>query len=63
MIHVLERSHVAEELRARAERGATVVVVSHDPEDFHDVIDRVVVFGEQTVRELTHEEIHELVER
>ena len=56
------RPVIAKELRARADRGVTVVVVSHDPEDFHEVIDRVVAMGEHPVRDLTHDEIHDLQE-
>jgi zinc transport system ATP-binding protein len=52
------RPVVADELRSRADRGATVVVVTHDPEDFHEVVDRIVVMGEGTSRELAHEEFH-----
>jgi len=52
------RPVVAGELRRRADRGATVVVVTHDPEDFHDVVDRIVLLGEGAPRELAHEEFH-----
>jgi zinc transport system ATP-binding protein len=56
------RPVIAHELRARAERGRTVVVVSHDPEDFHAVIDRVIDMADERVRELTHEEVHSMLE-
>jgi zinc transport system ATP-binding protein len=52
------RPVVAEELRRRADQGATVVVVTHDPEDFHDVVDRIVLLGEGSPRELAHDEFH-----
>jgi len=52
------RPVIADELRGRADRGATVVVVTHDPEDFHHVVDRIVLLGEGPVRELAHEEFH-----
>jgi len=57
------RPVIAQELRARAERGRTVVVVSHDPEDFHAVIDRVIDMADDRVRELTHEEVHTMLGR
>jgi ABC-type Mn2+/Zn2+ transport system ATPase subunit len=56
------RPVIAHELRARAERGRTVVVVSHDPEDFHAVIDRVIDMADERVRELTHDEVHSMLE-
>jgi ABC-type sulfate/molybdate transport systems ATPase subunit len=34
------------------------VVVTHDPEDFHEVVDRIVVMGEAPPRELAHEDFH-----
>ena len=52
------RPVIADELRGRADRGATVVVVTHDPEDFHHVVDRIVVMGEGNLRELAHDEFH-----
>ncbi len=59
------RPAIAKELRGRADRGATVVAVSHDPEDFHDVVDRVIALGDdpERMRELTHRELHALIER
>jgi zinc transport system ATP-binding protein len=55
------RPVMAGELRGRADRGATVVVVTHDPEDFHQVVDRIVLLGEGPLRELGHDEFHEAV--
>ena len=52
------RPVMAGELRARADRGATVAVVTHDPEDFHQVVDRIVLLGEGPIRELGHDEFH-----
>jgi len=55
------RPVMAGELRGRADRGATVVVVTHDPEDFHRVVDRIVLLGEGPLRELGHDEFHAAV--
>ncbi len=52
------RPVVVDELKGRAEGGATVVVVTHDPEDFHHVVDRIVLLDEGTLRELAHDEFH-----
>jgi len=52
------RPALAEELRRRADVGATVVVVSHDPDDFHRVSDRILVADEGELRQITHEEFH-----
>ena len=52
------RPRLAAELRARADAGATVVAVSHDPDDFHAVLDRILVIADGTIRELTHEQFH-----
>jgi len=56
------RPQVAAELRRRADAGATVVVVSHDPDDFHDVCDRILVIDRGRVRQVTHAEFHLHVE-
>ena len=53
------RPAIAAELRARADAGATVVAVSHDPDDFHHVCDRILVVGGGTLRPITHEEFHD----
>ena len=53
------RPRLAAELRARADRGATVLAVSHDPDDFHAVLDRILVITEGTIRQFTHEQFHE----
>src|SRR5919201_4935951 len=55
------RPVMAGELRRRTDTGATVVVVTHDPEDFHDVVDRIVLLGEGPLRELGHDEFHAAV--
>ena len=53
------RPRLAAELRARADRGATVLAVSHDPDDFHAVLDRILVIADGTIRQLTHEQFHD----
>lgn len=53
------RPAIAAGLRARADAGATVVAVSHDPDDFHQVCDRILVVGDGGIRQTTHEEFHE----
>ncbi|MFM7718420.1 MAG: metal ABC transporter ATP-binding protein [Actinomycetota bacterium] len=53
------RPAIAAELRRRADAGATVVAVSHDPDDFHEVCDRILVVGSGRLRQITHEEFHE----
>lgn len=52
------RPAIAAELRRRADAGATVVAVSHDPDDFHQVCDRILVIGSGHIRPITHEEFH-----
>ena len=52
------RPRLAQELRARADAGATVLAVSHDPDDFHDVLDRILVITEGQLREMTHDQFH-----
>lgn len=53
------RPAIAAELRARADAGATVVAVSHDPDDFHQVCDRILVVGHGDLRPITHAEFHD----
>jgi len=52
------RPRLAQELRARADAGATVLAVSHDPDDFHAVLDRILVISEGRLREMTHDQFH-----
>ena len=52
------RPRLVEELRRRAEAGAAVVVVSHDPDDFHDETDRILFMSDGRVRDVSHEEFH-----
>jgi zinc transport system ATP-binding protein len=53
------RPRLVEELRRRADGGAAVMVVSHDPEDFHDVVDRILFMEDGRVRDESHSEFHE----
>jgi zinc transport system ATP-binding protein len=57
------RPAIAEELRRRADQGGTVVTVSHDPDDFHQVSDRILVIEDGRLRQITHEEFHTHLER
>jgi ABC-type multidrug transport system ATPase subunit len=52
------RPHLVQELRRRADAGAAVMVVSHDPEDFHDVVDRILFMEEGKARVVSHDEYH-----
>jgi ABC-type Mn2+/Zn2+ transport system ATPase subunit len=52
------RPRVVEELRRRADDGASVVAVTHDPDDFHDVVDRILFMEDGRVRDVSHQEFH-----
>ena len=52
------RSSLVRELRRRAEAGATVVAVSHDPDEFHEVCERILVLVEGRLEPITHDEFH-----
>ena len=52
------RSRMVADLRGRADAGAAVLVVSHDPDDFHDVCDRILFMEGGRLRDVTHEEFH-----
>ena len=56
------RPRLVQELRRRADAGAAVVVVSHDPDDFHDVCDRILFMEDGRVRDVGHDEFHTLEE-
>ena len=56
------RPRLVDELRRRADAGAAVVVVSHDPDDFHDVCDRILFMEDGRVRDVRHDEFHALEE-
>jgi zinc transport system ATP-binding protein len=52
------RPRLVDELRRRADGGTTVVVVSHDPDDFHDQVDRILFMEDGRVRDVPHGEYH-----
>lgn len=52
------RPRLVEELRRRADAGAAVVAVTHDPEDFHDVVDRILFMEDGRVRDVSHVDYH-----
>ena len=52
------RPALAEELRRRADGGVTVVAVSHDPDDFHKVSDRILIIVDGRIEQITHEDFH-----
>ena len=52
------RPRLVEELRRRADGGAAVVVVSHDPDDFHDQTDRILFMDDGRLRDVAHDEFH-----
>jgi ABC-type Mn2+/Zn2+ transport system ATPase subunit len=52
------RPRVVDELRRRADSGAAVVAVTHDPEDFHQVVDRILFMEDGRVRDVSHDEFH-----
>jgi zinc transport system ATP-binding protein len=52
------RPRVVDELRRRAAEGAAVVAVTHDPDDFHDVVNRILFMEDGRVRDVSHDEFH-----
>ncbi|HZD79600.1 MAG TPA: metal ABC transporter ATP-binding protein [Actinomycetota bacterium] len=52
------RPIVVREFRRRAEAGATVIAVSHDPDEFHEVCDRILVLESGRLEPVTHDEFH-----
>jgi ABC-type Mn2+/Zn2+ transport system ATPase subunit len=52
------RPRVVDGLRRRADAGAAVVAVTHDPEDFHGVVDRILFMEDRRVRDVSHDEFH-----
>ena len=53
------RPRMVEDLRRRADGGATILVVSHDPDDFHEVVDRILFMEDGRVRDVSHADYHE----
>jgi ABC-type Mn2+/Zn2+ transport system ATPase subunit len=45
-------------LAERARQGATVVAVSHDPEDFHPEPGVILALEDRRIRRLSHDELH-----
>jgi ABC-type Mn2+/Zn2+ transport system ATPase subunit len=52
------RPRMVADLRARADAGAAVLVVSHDPDDFHDVCDRILFMEDGHLRDVSHDDFH-----
>jgi zinc transport system ATP-binding protein len=52
------RPHLVGELRRRADGGTAVMVVSHDPDDFHQVVDRILFMEDGRARDVSHDEYH-----
>jgi len=52
------RPRMVADLRRRADDGTAVVVVSHDPDDFHDVTDRILFMEDGRLRDVSHEDFH-----
>jgi zinc transport system ATP-binding protein len=52
------RPRLVQELRRRADAGCAVLVVSHDPDDFHEVCDRILFMEDGRVRDVAHDEFH-----
>jgi len=52
------RPILVRELRRRADLGACVVAVSHDPDEFHEAGERILVIVDGCVRQITHEQFH-----
>ena len=57
------RPALAAELRRRADEGATIVAVSHDPDDFPNVSDRILVIEDGRLRQITQEVFHTHIEQ
>ena len=56
------RPRLVADLRRRASDGAAVIVVSHDPEDFHEQVDRILTMEEGRAHDVSHTEFHAMRE-
>jgi ABC-type Mn2+/Zn2+ transport system ATPase subunit len=52
------RPALVRELRSRADSGATVVAVSHDPDEFHEACEGILLIADGRIEPITHEEFH-----
>jgi zinc transport system ATP-binding protein len=52
------RPRLVADLRRRADGGAAVMVVSHDPEDFHEQVDRILTMEDGRAQDVSHAEFH-----
>jgi zinc transport system ATP-binding protein len=52
------RPRFVADLRRRADGGTAVIVVSHDPEDFHEQVDRILTMEDGRAQDVSHDEFH-----
>ncbi|MGH2711796.1 MAG: metal ABC transporter ATP-binding protein [Actinomycetota bacterium] len=52
------RPRLVQDVRERADAGAAILVVSHDPDDFHEVCDRILFMEDGRARDVAHEDFH-----
>jgi zinc transport system ATP-binding protein len=52
------RPALVREFRRRADSGTTVVAVSHDPDELHEVSERILLIADRRLELVTHEEFH-----
>lgn len=52
------RPAVVREFFRRTQAGATVIAVSHDPDEFHDVCEEILVLEDGRLESITHDEFH-----
>jgi zinc transport system ATP-binding protein len=56
------RPRLVDDLRRRADGGTAVVVVSHDPEDFHEQVDRILTMEDGRAHDVSHADFHAIRE-